>query len=672
MRPRMPSGWWKVAQRRGLTYRMVLVGGVMAVLMVGAFALLFMAITGLRDAGTVARHAKTALVSADRLEKLMFGLDAESRGLIVTKAPGFDRYFAADRAALPAREADLERASATVDAAQARWAHQIVQADSAYMRDYLIPLTNAAKSDPAAARSMLEKGEGLQRLAALRNQCESFENAQRKIAAVSEQEAIDAARSATVTAAISAAGALLLIGFFITYLTKVIIRPVRHAALVAGGLAKGDLTVRMPETSPGEIGLLESKFNTMVGSLEVSRDQLRRVADEQGALRRVATLVATGVSPTQVFDAVAAEVGHVLEADHSEIIRFESDDTARVVGYWNDPRVPKVMPPLNGHWPIESGTVTATVLTTERPARMKNYERATSAIGIWSHAVGIRCVVGCPVKVEGRVWGAMLIHSLENEPMPGVTEDRMQEFVELVGTAIANAQSRSDLLASRARVVAAADESRRRIERDLHDGAQQQLVTLALKLRTLETTAVAPGQRRLREHISGLVHDLANVLDDLQEVSRGIIPPILTRSGLRPALRSLARHSPVPVELSTDVIGRLAERVEVAVYYTVSEALTNVVKHAHASEVRVDLVMEHRTVRLSIHDDGRGGANLSGGSGLVGLKDRVEALGGSIEVVSPAGGGTSVLVEIPLEPAESPLAKGASAPPLVSRPFIGL
>jgi signal transduction histidine kinase len=666
----MPSGVWKVGQRRGLTYRMVLVGGVMALLMVGAFALLFVAITGLRDAGTVARHSKTALVSADRLEKLMFGLDAESRGLIVTKAPGFGRYFVADRAALPRREADLERASAKVGAGQARWAHQIVLADNAYMRDYLIPLTNAANKDPAAARSMLEKGDGLQQLAALRNQCESFENAQRKIAAVSEQHAIDAARSATVTAAISAAAALLLIGFFIAYLTKVIIRPVRHAALVAGGLAGGDLTVRMPETSPGEIGLLESKFNTMVGSLEVSRDQLRRVADEQGALRRVATLVATGVSPSQVFDAVAAEVGHVLEADHSEIIRFESDDTARVVGYWNDPRVPKVMPPLNGHWPIESGTVTATVLTTERPARMKNYERATSAIGIWSHAVGIRCVVGCPVKVEGRVWGAMLIHSLENEPMPGVTEDRMQEFVELVGTAIANAQSRSDLLASRARVVAAADESRRRIERDLHDGAQQQLVTLALKLRTLETTAVAPGQRRLREHLSGLVHDLSNVLDDLQEVSRGIIPPILTRSGLRPALRSLARHSPVPVELNAGIIGRLAERVEVAVYYTVSETLTNVVKHAHASEVRVDLVMEHRTVRLSIHDDGRGGANLSGGSGLVGLKDRVEALGGSIEVVSPAGGGTSVLVEIPLEPAESPMARGASAPPLAGQPFI--
>jgi signal transduction histidine kinase len=659
----MLSGGWKVAQRRGLTYRMVLAGSVMAFLMIGAFVLLFMAITGLRDAGIVARHSKTALVSADRLEKLMFGLDAESRGLIVTKDPSFLRSFDADRAALPVHEAALERASAKSDASQARWAHQIVQSDEAYMRDYLVPRVNTAKSDPAAARSMVEKGQGLRQLAALRNQCESFENAQGRIAARSEQHAVDAARTATVTAAISAVGALLLIGFFITYLTKVIIRPVRHAALVAGGLAEGDLAIRMPETSPGEIGLLECKFNTMVVSLEASRDQLCQVADEQGALRRVATLVACGVSPTQVFDAVAAEVGHVLEADHSEIIRFESDDTARVVGYWNDPRVPRVMPPLNGHWPIESGTVTATILTTERPARMKNYERATSAIGTWAHAAGIRCVVGCPVKVEGRVWGAMLIHTLESEPMPGVTEDRMQEFVELVGTAIANAQSRSDLLASRARVVAAADESRRRIERDLHDGAQQQLVTLALKLRTLETTAVAPGQRRLREHLSGVVHDLSNVMDDLQEVSRGIVPPILTRSGLRPALRSLARHSPVPVELNAGIIGRLTERVEVAVYYTVSETLTNVVKHAHASEVRVDLVMEHRTVRLSIHDDGRGGAELAGGSGLVGLKDRVEALGGSIEVVSPAGSGTSVLVEIPLE-AESPLTKVASPPPL--------
>jgi signal transduction histidine kinase len=404
---------------------------------------------------------------------------------------------------------------------------------------------------------------------------------------------------------------------------------------------KDECEARSPPDGP------ENEYGTMVASLAASQAKLRQVADMQGALRRVATLVARGVSPSELFAAVAAEGGHVLKAAHSVIVRFESGETADVVAHWNDPRLPQVMPPLNGQWPIESGTVTAAVRNTERPARMNDYGQNTTAIGHWARATGVRSVVGCPIKVEGRVWGAMLIHFLDAEPTRGVTEDRMEEFVELIGTAIANAQSRSDLLASRARVVAAADESRRRIERDLHDGAQQQLVTLALKLRTVETTAVALGQERLRRELSGLGHDLANILDDLQEVSRGIIPPILTRSGLRPALRSLARHSPVPVVLNAEAVGRLPERVEVAIYYTVSEALTNVVKHARASEVRLDLLIEHGAVRLSIHDDGIGGADPTRGSGIVGLMDRVEALGGGMEVLSPAGGGTSILVHIP-------------------------
>jgi signal transduction histidine kinase len=650
VRARMPSRRGRAALRRGLTYRLVLAGGVVALLSIGAFALLLMAILDLRSASATARRSEGVLLSADRLERTVLDLDEEARGFLLTGDPGFLRTYDTDRAALPGQEQSLLRVTAAGDGPQSRRARQIVRADDAYLREYVAPLATAARTDPAAARSMARSGQGPRRLSALRGQCAAFESEQRGVAAAAEQHSIDAARTAATAAGISAGSVLLLVGCFVVYLGRVIVQPVRRAAVVAGALATGDVAVRMPETSPGELGLIGRRFNTMVGTLETSRGKLRQVADEQGALRRVATLVACGVSPQEVFDAVAAEVGHVLAADHTEIIRFESDETATVVGCWNDPRVPKVMPPLNGHWPIESGTVTSTVLTTERPARMKNYERATSAIGIWAHAAGIRCVVGCPVKVEGRVWGAMLIHSLDTEPLPGITEERMEEFVELVGTAIANAQSRSDLLASRARVVAAADESRRRIERDLHDGAQQRLVTLALKLRTVETTAVAPGQERLREQLSGLVHDLSNILDDLQEVSRGIIPPILTRSGLRPALRSLARHSPVPVSLTTEVVGRLPERVEVAVYYAVAEVLTNVVKHANASEVQVDLMLEHRTVRLSIHDDGRGGADLTGGSGLVGLKDRVEALGGGIEVLSPAGGGTSVLVHIPLQP----------------------
>ena len=628
---------------------MALAGGVVALLLIGTFALLFLAILRVRDAGMIERHSEGVLIATDRLEKSVIDLDEESRGYVLTGDAEFLWDYTTDHATIAAEEGDLIRMAATGNAEQNRRAREIVQADEAYLRDYVVPLVTAARTDPAAARSMLQDRQGPRKLNDLRDQCESFETAQRKITAASERRSIDAARTAAITAAISAGAALLLICLYVAYLMRVIVRPARRAAVVAVALAKGDLSVRMPETSPGELGTIATRFNTMVGSLETSRDKLRQVADEQRALRRVATLVACGVSPAEVFDAVAAEVGHVLDVDHTEMIRFESDDTARVVGYWNNPDVPKVMPPLNGHWPIENGTVTAAVLTTERPARMKNYEHATSAIGIWAHAAGIRCVVGCPVKVEGRVWGAMLIHSLDAEPLPGVTEARMQEFMELVGAALANAQSRSDLLASRARVVAAADESRRRIERDLHDGAQQQLVTLALKLRTVESTAVAPGQERLKAQLSGLVHDLSNILDGLQEVSRGIVPPILTRSGLRPALRSLVRHAPVPVELNADITGRLPESVEVATYYTVSEVLTNVVKHAHASEVRVDLMTEHRTVRLAIHDDGIGGAELGGGSGLVGLKDRVEALGGGIEVLSPVGVGTSVLVHIPLE-----------------------
>jgi signal transduction histidine kinase len=399
-------------------------------------------------------------------------------------------------------------------------------------------------------------------------------------------------------------------------------------------------------------GTSDTEYDTMVASLAASQDKLRQVADMQGALRRVATLVARGVSSSELFAAVAAEVGHVLEADHSVIVRFESGERANVIAHWNDCRVPQVMPPLNGHWPIESGTVTAAVRNTERPARINDYEQNTTAIGYWARATGVRCVVGCPVKVEGRVWGAMIIHYLDSEPPTGVTEGLMEEFVELIGTAIANAQSRSDLLASRARVVAAADESRRRIERDLHDGAQQRLVTLALKLRSVQAAADTPCREQLGEQLGGLVHDLSDILDDLQKVSRGIIPPILRRSGLSPALRSLARHSAVPVRLDTgDVQGRLPERIEVAVYYTVSEALTNVVKHASAQEAHVHLVRRDRTVHLTVSDDGRGGARLTGGTGLVGLKDRVEALGGCIEVHSPPGDGTTLRVQIPVEPA---------------------
>jgi signal transduction histidine kinase len=224
----------------------------------------------------------------------------------------------------------------------------------------------------------------------------------------------------------------------------------------------------------------------------------------------------------------------------------------------------------------------------------------------------------------------------------------MSDFADLVATAIANAATRAELIASRARIVAAADDARRRIERDLHDGAQQRLVALGLGLRAAEAR-VPDELGPLREQIAGLVTTVAAVSAEVQEISRGIHPAILSRGGLGPALKTLARRCTVPVELDLHVDQRCADSIEVGAYYVVSEALTNAAKHARASVVEVCAHATGSTLRLEIRDDGIGGATAGKGSGLTGLVDRVEALGGKMTIQSPAGSGTSVLVDIPLD-----------------------
>jgi signal transduction histidine kinase len=232
-----------------------------------------------------------------------------------------------------------------------------------------------------------------------------------------------------------------------------------------------------------------------------------------------------------------------------------------------------------------------------------------------------------------------------SEPLPEDTEKRMLDFTDLVATAIANADSRAELTASRARVIAAADESRRRIERDLHDGAQQRLVALGLNLR--EAEAIAPPE--LKAHLSHAADDLTSVVEDLQELTRGLHPAIRSKGGLYPALKTLARRSSVPVELNLRTDQPQPQPIEAAVYYIVSEALTNAAKHSHASIVHIDLTADDTAVRLCIRDDGIGGADPGHGSGLIGLKDRVAALGGDMQITSPVGRGTSLLITIPAE-----------------------
>jgi signal transduction histidine kinase len=381
-------------------------------------------------------------------------------------------------------------------------------------------------------------------------------------------------------------------------------------------------------------------------ALEASRDELARLLAEQAALRRVATLVARGIDPAQIFSAVAEEVRRLLGADSAGIGRFEPDGSSVVVvcGVGEIP----VTLPVGTRAELRDYLPPAVVWRTGRPARADEdlWGSVSDPVADGLRELGIRSVVASPIVVEGRLWGVVNALSTRG-PFPPGTADRMADFTDLVATAVGNADSRAELAASRTRIVAAADEIRRRIERDLHDGTQQRLVSLGLELRLAQSTVPA-GLPELGTKIGRVAGELNGVVEDLREIARGIHPAILSDGGLGPALRTLARRAAIAVELDVAAIARLPEPIEVAAYYVVSEALTNATRHAHASVVEVDAEASGRTLRVCVRDDGVGGADPLQGSGLVGLKDRIDALGGTFSMDSPPGRGTTVSCELPV------------------------
>jgi signal transduction histidine kinase len=397
----------------------------------------------------------------------------------------------------------------------------------------------------------------------------------------------------------------------------------------------------LPADTEARLASFTELVATAIANAE-SRAGLARLAEEQAALRRVATLVARGSAPEEVFAAVTGEVEQLIGLDSAAMSRYESDGTHTVLAVSG--RMKEFFP-AGRRWKLGGSNVSTLVFETGRPARINSYADATSLLGVTLRELGLRQAVGAPIIVEGRLWGAMYASSSAEQPLPADTEARLVSFTELVATALANAESRAALAASRARIVAAADETRRRIERDLHDGTQQRLVSLILDLRAAE--ASEPSE--VGAVLTRTAEALGGVLDELQEISRGIHPAILSEGGLERALPALARRSAIPVALDVRAERRLPEHVEVAAYYVVSEALTNAAKHAGASLVNVELDANDAIVRLAICDDGIGGADPSRGSGLVGLGDRIEALGGTLQVTSPAGAGTTLLIEIPVE-----------------------
>jgi signal transduction histidine kinase len=357
--------------------------------------------------------------------------------------------------------------------------------------------------------------------------------------------------------------------------------------------------------------------NTLAGVARARAAEAERSAERQAALRRVATAVAQGMPPYDVFSTVTTELAHALRVRHTALFRYEPDGSAVLVAV-HDQSGEQPMS-VGEHFSLSGDDVAARVLREGRVA---------------------------PIVVDSQEWGVAVVSSSPAQPFPADTEARLVDFAELVAMAIANAQARSDLNASRARIVTAADDARRRLERDLHDGAQQRLVSLALKARMTEVSLPA-GQDAIKEQLAEIVQGLGDASEELRAISRGIHPAILSKGGLGPALRSLACGSAVPVKLDVDVEGRLPDRVEVAAYYVVAEALTNTARHAHAAEVKVSVKAADGQLDLMISDDGAGGADPANGSGLIGLVDRVEAVGGHLSVSSPAGAGTSLAATIP-------------------------
>jgi signal transduction histidine kinase len=426
--------------------------------------------------------------------------------------------------------------------------------------------------------------------------------------------------------------------------------------IVVDGHLWGTATVGAAEPLPPDTEARMGDFADLVATaianaatrsqLDASQHELRMLAEQQSALRRVAILVAREVPPTEVFSAVAGELARRLEVHHTSLFRYESDGAATLLAARHDGGL--IEPAVGQRFSFEGDNLARLVFDTGRAARMDSHDNASGEAAARIRWLAIRSAVGVPIIVGDRLWGVAIVGTSRPEPLPPDTEARVAEFADLVATAIANAATRAELIASRARIVAAADDARRRLERDLHDGAQQRLVALGLGLRAAEVS-VPDELQPLKEHLAGLVTTAAAVSAEMQEISRGIHPAILSRGGLGPALKTLARRCTVPVVLDLHVDQRFADSVEVGAYYVVAEALTNAAKHARASVVEVCAYVTSSSLRLELRDDGIGGATAGKGSGLTGLVDRVEALGGKMTIQSPVGGGTSLLVDIPLE-----------------------
>ncbi len=375
-----------------------------------------------------------------------------------------------------------------------------------------------------------------------------------------------------------------------------------------------------------------------------ARQEVRRLLDEQAALRRIATLVARGAKPQTVFDAVCEETGRVFGAATANLAHFTPDGINLTISGWS---LRGVHGRTGTRLPIDGDSINAIVQRTGAPGRCDSYEHAQGEIAALMRQLGVRSEVGAPVVVDGGVWGVLIAGTDEPEPLPAGTEHRLADFAELIATAVSNTTARSELIASRARIVAAGDEQRRRVVRDLHDGAQQRLVHALITLQLAASEAGSPPE--LARLLGEALEDTRRAIEELRELAHGLHPAVLTTRGLAAAVEELADRAPVPVHVDIPE-QRLPAVVESAAYFIAAEALTNVAKYANASKVGITATISGGLLILQVDDDGAGGATVTPGSGLSGLLDRLAALDGTLTIDSPTRAGTRLRAEIPLPP----------------------
>jgi signal transduction histidine kinase len=373
----------------------------------------------------------------------------------------------------------------------------------------------------------------------------------------------------------------------------------------------------------------------------------RQLATEQAALRRIATMVAGDTEPQRVFGEVTAEAAQTVGATAASLACFDSGSTATIVGAWSETGA--LAFPVGSSITLDGLGVLTAVRETNEPQRADHVDQLVGPFVERISTFGYGSAAAAPIRLSGKVWGA-LVAAGQDEVFPAGSENRLADFADLVAQALANADAYRKLADSRARIVQVSQNERRRLERNLHDGAQQRLVSLALQLRLVKNLIRKDTEaaETLLEQADG---ELGQALDELRELASGIHPAALTMDGLRTALSGLTERAPIPVQITRVPAERLPEAVEVAIYYLVAEAITNVAKYAQATRatILVERSVENRHVTIAVEDDGIGGADPEKGTGLVGLTDRIEALGGRLAIDSPQGEGTRLTAQIPCD-----------------------